>query len=290
MTIDYNWFFASFAQCGAALIAIIGAFTISKLLGEGDKKEIQSNKLSNFAISFEKIRKKISNIDFEWYDETLIEISSNVDEAIKSGVFENLNRSEKLKELFKIEPNLFRTDKCILTLNKVIREKIPEQDYGFPHSIMQNIEPVGLRNQLELEREKINELKIESEYLIANFNKLKLDIEISKKGIKPLIITLIFLIIGVVLIVIYPLHFLPLKIDEIPKLTISPKILYGNFISTTGILLIILTVFIEGLFIYFLVLIFRIQKSYGFLKLRLLPKYFELKSYSKYFRKYLIPY
>ena len=37
---DWNWFFAAFAQCAAALIAIIGAFVISKLLGENEKEEV----------------------------------------------------------------------------------------------------------------------------------------------------------------------------------------------------------------------------------------------------------
>ncbi|WP_262887779.1 hypothetical protein [Flavobacterium bernardetii] len=37
MSIDWNWFFSSFCQSAAALIGIIGAFIISRLLGLGEK-------------------------------------------------------------------------------------------------------------------------------------------------------------------------------------------------------------------------------------------------------------
>ena len=51
MIVDWNWFFAAFAQSAAALIAIIGAFIISKLLGENEKEEMQSNKIDELIIT-----------------------------------------------------------------------------------------------------------------------------------------------------------------------------------------------------------------------------------------------
>jgi len=54
MIVDWNWFFAAFAQSAAALIAIIGAFIISKLLGENEKEEKQSNEIDEL-IQLERI-------------------------------------------------------------------------------------------------------------------------------------------------------------------------------------------------------------------------------------------
>ncbi|RWX47315.1 hypothetical protein H206_03730, partial [Candidatus Electrothrix aarhusensis] len=45
--VDWNWFFAAFAQCGAALIGIIAAFIISKLLAEDNKYDSIKIKLES---------------------------------------------------------------------------------------------------------------------------------------------------------------------------------------------------------------------------------------------------
>ena len=47
---DWNWFFAAFAQSGAALIGIIAAFIISKIIGELEKEEEFSRDLKKRGI------------------------------------------------------------------------------------------------------------------------------------------------------------------------------------------------------------------------------------------------
>ena len=64
-TTDWNWFFASFAQCAAALIAIIAAFIISKLLGEAEKGEIHNSKIDELIIRYNDLFKRISARYFE---------------------------------------------------------------------------------------------------------------------------------------------------------------------------------------------------------------------------------
>ena len=65
--VDWNWFFAAFAQCGAALIGIISAFIISKLLAEDNKYDSIKIKLENLKIARDSERYfKNKNIRFSF--------------------------------------------------------------------------------------------------------------------------------------------------------------------------------------------------------------------------------
>jgi hypothetical protein len=90
MTIDWNWFFAAFAQCGAALIGIIAAFIISKLLGESDKYETIYRKLELLLLKKSDLINKLSHRHFDWYDKINIKYSYQIKEAIENGEFNDL--------------------------------------------------------------------------------------------------------------------------------------------------------------------------------------------------------
>ena len=55
MIIDWNWFFSAFAQSGAAIIGIIGAFVISKIIDESSIKLNVEEKYKNLLTPWEKI-------------------------------------------------------------------------------------------------------------------------------------------------------------------------------------------------------------------------------------------
>src|SRR5690606_34576285 len=178
MIVDWNWFFAAFAQCAAALIAIIGAFVISKLLGESEKEEMQANKIDQLIIHYNNLIKRISARHFHWYDKESIESSTDLEDAIRNGEFQGLQDSEMLQKLFEIEPGLFRTESCLDKLKEKIAELTPtsiEQEreysiYGSPLSTLStSMISVGAWNELSKEKETINQLKFESDNLIDKF-------------------------------------------------------------------------------------------------------------------------
>lgn len=290
MTIDWNWFFAAFAQSGAALIAIIGAFIISKLLGESEKEEETANKIDELIIHYNDLKKRISNRYFTWYDKKNIEYSSELSDAIKNKDFENLNNNEKLEKLFEILPNLFRTKVCLDVLNERIKKLAPKTtEIGNGLSMVNqmldiNIPPQNMWKNLDEEKEIITSLQIESETLIEQFIKIKRNLNAVSKNLIPIKTTINILIVGVILTVIYPLHFMPLKVNEIPNIEFSLSIFFQLLFSLKGLLLFFLTIVIEGIFGYFLILTIITEKKYNNLNIKLNDEYFEIKSYSEYFQ------
>jgi hypothetical protein len=289
-TIDWNWFFAAFAQCAAGLIAIIGAFIISKLLGEAEKEEIHGSNTDQLIIQFNDLTKRISGRNFTWYDKRNIEYSSELAEAIQHGDFNGLNDAEKLQKLYSIETDLFGTLSCLEALNERIEKLTPKTSYisgglSIVHTPLNiNLPPNGLWEKISKERDIVNQLQIESETLIEKFEKVKKDILITKNNLTPIKTTIYILGIGLLLTVIYPLHFMPLELNKRPTLGFSFELVLRHIFSVKGILLFLLTVVIEGIFGYFLWLIDCVEKKYNATTLRLVDKYFSIIDYCQYFK------
>ncbi len=288
-TIDWNWFFAAFAQCAAGLIAIIGAFIISKLLGEVEKEEAHNNNIDQLIIQLNDLLKRIESRHFDWHDKRYIEYSSDISDAIKNGDFDNLDDEKKLKKLFQIEPRLFGSRSCLIQLNEEIERLKPKTTHLgnrlhlIENPILGKIIPNGLWNQLAEEREIINQLNIESDTLIERFAKAKNDLFITRNNLKPIKITIYILAIGLLITVIYPLHFMPIELNESPKLGFSFELLCNHLLSIKGFLLLMLALVIEGIFGYFLWLTNNIEKKYDIVTTKLKEKYFSKSEYCIYF-------
>lgn len=289
MTIDWNWFFGAFAQCAAALIAIIGAFIISKLLGESEKEEIQNSKIDDLIIHYNGLKNRISVRYFNWYDKRNIEYSSDLEKSIKKGDFNGLNDEEMSQKLFEIEPDLFGTPSCLTSLKDLILKLSPkETKYGNGLSMISSplalsIAPAGLWDKLSKEKDLINQLKIESTTLIEQFIKAKNDIGITKNNLIPIRTTIYILCIGLILTVIYPLHFMPIGLNQSPSIEFNFNLICFHLFSLKGFLLITLTIVIEGIFGYFLWLLSSVEKKYNDILIKLEDKYFDINGYSEYF-------
>jgi len=69
---DWNWFFSSIAQSGAALIGIIGAFLISRVLNEKDVNSTILHEFRDIAFKRTNVVHDIENIPFDWYNRNTI--------------------------------------------------------------------------------------------------------------------------------------------------------------------------------------------------------------------------
>lgn len=98
MQIDWNWFFAAYAQSATALIGVLSAFIISKLLGESDKYEQILNTLNKLNLKRNYYLDKISVYKFEIHDKQNIKYSYPLGKAIDNGEFHGLADDEKLKK------------------------------------------------------------------------------------------------------------------------------------------------------------------------------------------------
>lgn len=278
---DWNSFFSTMSQSAAGLIAIITAFVISKLLGENEKQEKLEGEVDELIIEYNDAIQRISVRKFEWYDKINIEYSKDLEKAIERGEFENLSDEKKLERLFQIEPRLFRTENCIIELNNLIRQIFPNQGFGKNFRIV--IAPNGLWNNISNEREMINQVKIDSITLINKFKKVKSDIISAKKNLTPFRTTIYILCLGFFLTVIYPLHFMPMALNEVPKLGFSFNSIFELLFSLKGGFLLILSFVVIIIFGYFVLVLKRTYHRYKQLENNLQERYFNIGDYSRYF-------
>jgi hypothetical protein len=289
---DWNWFFSSFSQSAAALIGIIGAFIISRLLGLNEKISATISHFDQLLIDFNHLKASISIRHFSWYTNLSVFYDSDLKDSIENGEFENLNQVEILNKIYQNNSNLFKIDDSVLeAFNKLYEEyrprHIPVQE-GFSiiqRKLLSKIAPVGLWDSLNAEREAINQLEVESHTLIQHFQQNLQDLNSFISTIKPLRIIIIILMISFPLTVIYSLHFMPVPNNEELAITFNPIVIIQSIFTIKFLLLFILFCTVEGILCYFLIqtyqldhkLVLAIQTNSDDLR--------NMKNYSEYFKE-----
>lgn len=102
---DWNWFFSTFAQCGAAIIGLFGAFIVSTMINTNDKiteSILEINKLLN---SKKSLKNEFKSINIQLYNRKIIE-SNSVIEDIRNGIFDNCTIN-RIHSLLATKYNLF---------------------------------------------------------------------------------------------------------------------------------------------------------------------------------------
>lgn len=256
---DWNWFFSSFCQSAAALIGIIGAFVISRLLGISEKISSVISELDNLIIEFNEIILKVNSRHFYWFTKTHIKHNDDLKEQIKNGEFENITEKEILEKIYNLDDRLYRIDEAVLeSYNDVYKKYKPEYiDYGNGILTKTNypiidFPPKNLWSDLENEKELIDQLQISSHILIQKFNKNYQDLISFDKSIKSLRNVIILILVAFPLTVIYPLHFMPMLPNENPEITLNIKQILTSLFTIKSALIFIFFISIEGLFYYFL--------------------------------------
>lgn len=293
MTIDWNWFFSSFAQSAAALIGIIGAFIISRLLGLSEKISSSITHFDNLVIEANKILAGISKRHFYWYTKTNVRYDSDIKEAIRKGDYDNLNRNEILAKIYATDRRLYKVDDAAMeAFNELFNANRPKQTetkLGGGLSMIHNppisldIPPVGIWDRLSKEKEAINELEIEARTVIQHFEQNLQDLNSYDETIQPLRVIIIMLMVAFPLTVIYPLHFMPIGTNEIPTVTFNPITIFKLLFSIKSFLLLAFFACIEGIFLYFLTLTNQMNKRLTTAKLNNSEDLRSIKTYSEYF-------
>ena len=284
MSIDWNWFFSSFCQSAAALIGIIGAFIISRLLGLSEKISSTISSFDNLTIERNRIIASISKRRFIWYTTSNIKYDTNVKKEIRAGNFENLSQAEILDKIYKSDSRLYKDDQAVLEifneLNKVNSPNAISQNFRISDLL---ITPNGLWDSLRNEKESIDKLEIDAKEIIQKFSQNLQDLESFEGTIKPLRIIIILLMIAFPITVIYPLHFMPLATNKIPNITFNILIILKSFITLKSILLIAFFSAIEGIFYYFIILTNQLGNRLSIARRKNSIEIRSIKNYSEYF-------
>ncbi|MCK9404401.1 MAG: hypothetical protein M0Q26_13505 [Chitinophagaceae bacterium] len=292
MNTDWNWFFSSLSQSAAALIGIIGAFVISRLIGLSERIHTAKSNFDDLVIKFNQTKSSLSNRRFSWYVRNQVDESDKISEAIESGEFKNLSDQEVLAKIYNLEKKLFKVDDEILKafrgLNLKIKKSHDQQrdPLGFTSGIspkLLDLKPAGFWDNLRDEGEAINSLKVEAISLIQYFQKNKTEAVSLSVTIKPLRIIILLLMVAFPLTVIYPLHFMPVLLNNPPEVTFNPIDILKTLFSLKFIILFILFLTIEGIFFYFLIITKQLLVSSSSIFSDLEFDYMNIKSYSQFF-------
>jgi|GEM_PF-1868160 len=291
MNYDWNWFFSSFSQCAAALIGIIAAFIISRLLSLSEKINLTISEFENLVIKFMDIKARLRNRYFEWYTRQKIRYNNDLKDEINKGEFNDLEQIEILEKIYSSNLDLFKIDDVVIEEFKKIYEitrPIQKKDSFGRNNLIHPFVPLKeyptneLRANLNEEKEIINQLEVESKTLIQHFNQNLLDLESFLETTIPLKIIIIALMITFPLTVIYPLHFMPIPANQDPKITFNIIEIFKIGVSLKSLLLGIFLFSIEILFYYFLRLTKQLELKLSLTIGKNSSEYKDIKSYSEY--------
>ncbi|MCD0501254.1 hypothetical protein LP085_30700 [Achromobacter sp. MY14] len=70
MTLDWNWFFSSVAQSAAAMVGVIAAFLIAKVLSNQAAFQQKRDQLPGMLVECERISERLEHCKFEYIEET----------------------------------------------------------------------------------------------------------------------------------------------------------------------------------------------------------------------------
>ncbi|WP_035643505.1 hypothetical protein [Flavobacterium sp. ASV13] len=270
MNNDWNWFFSSFCQSAAALIGIIGAFVISRLLGISEKINSTISEFDNLKIDYNKILLNIKNCNFYWCTKVHVKYNNDLHDQIKNGDFDNLSPEEILNKIYELDNQLFKIDEAVIeSFDKVYEEYKPKytplgngmsvKNLSFAGAF--DIAPTGLWDTLSEQKSLIDKLEIESRTLIQHFERNLQNLKAFDDSTKPLKTIIILLLVAFPFTVIYPLHFMPMPTNSDPEITFDLFSVLNSMVTFKSVLLFIFFASIESIFWYFLFIINQLNEK-----------------------------
>ena len=295
MNTDWNWFFSSFSQSAAALLGIIGAFIISRLIGIDEKINILSSDFEDLKIAYYKIRDSFSIRKYSWVNRTFVKYNDDIIKQIQNREFEGISKNEILEKLYEQDSRLYRDDQSILNAFIELNEKYkpkeepvrkPGEFYVVNNAMpILNFPPDGIWDKIGNERDLINKHLVDAGELIRKFKKHMDSLRNFASSLQTIKMIVWILIISFPFTVIYPLHFLPIEIGKEPMLTFNIVLIIKSIFTLENVLLAIFLIAIEGIFIYFVFLIRQIKLRLSKLKNEHLEEFRNINSYCEYYRE-----
>jgi len=294
---DWNWFFSSVAQSAAAIVGIFGAFIITKIIGNQVEFNRKVRLLDEMIANSKTFEDEADTRYFKWYNERISdeELQNIENDFTAIGVI--LSPEEYYE---KHHFSIFQSKKEVLTLLKEkcgeysltkekrereMQEKRKSLLPGMVFDMQKETENSSLHvhafaKELIGERDLIDNLIVRIKQHcrhIVNF----IGDNCTNPESSPLVnislsLTIVLFFVGV----IYPLSFLPLRIDSEIFLSLSAfwKILF----SLKGVMLTAISVVFMAIVITFLII--NSSLKYDKSKMEELRKHSSLLEYSEYFR------
>ncbi|MBZ0106948.1 MAG: hypothetical protein K8H84_15125 [Sulfuricella denitrificans] len=301
---DWNWFFSSLSQSAAAIVGIFGAFIITKILSNQATFAEKNNRMRELMVLARKIVDDAGDLSIDWYNKRIAE--------------REIDRLERLLEKHEGEPaeQLYDRLKFSVFIEKEIalqiirnviesrkqrleREREEErrqleeaQRKGRAFSALAGISAItsrvhdfkvpldmSLGPALEKERETIDLVVRNARHhirLVRDFlDSVQGNPESSPQITYALALITLLFFVGV----IYPLSFMPTRIDTTPVLSVGA--FFDIAFSLRGALLMAVSAIFTGVLGMFFAM--NVRMKYGAEDIQKLVEFSSLGAYSKYF-------
>jgi len=279
---DWNWFFSTLSQSSAALIGLIGAFVITRILNMLEKSVDLGTDLEILNEQAFVLRNKMKYFDFRGINEHFMNCNFAFIQNIFNKKYDSLSDKEVIAKIYELDKNLFFDDIGILSNFKKVRTSC--RNVIFESQLALNSNPYYSAEKLiesKAEFKKINIEIIEIKRLILKYARLKRAPRRFASGLKMInwIIWLLIFIFPVT--VILPLLFMPVILNKVP---VFPEIaMSAAFILKCG-LLSIFFIGIELVFIYLLNMTNKVNDNLQFITNGVKDDFLVLRKYCPYSR------
>lgn len=244
---DYNWYFSTLAQSGAAILGLFGAFLLSNLLSRitqhgGLLREFKS--LRNESLHR---RRNLANRNFDWYNQRIFDqvvAKDDFRKKLRKWNLEDPNTCQQI--LTDYDFSIFSDPKQIILQLQAKRRNITTNRID----TQLRLSTPALTHAINEESDRINDAISEAKYAAARAKSLRdafEDFEQSASFYTKSIIVLAFLIFATV---IYPISWIPVPIGSVPTVcgNLSCAVQSASLYLSTlpGVLLALISILLLG--------------------------------------------
>jgi len=226
--VDWNWFFSSVAQSVAALVGVLGAFLISRLLNNESSYSRNRARTRELLRESDNLTDYASSRYFSWYNKRTLENGlRDVAGELKDG-HEPLSPDEYYQKLG-FSPYLPK-EQAVSDIAQVVQRELerrskPRQPSAFAipeiASLRDPTYAVAARQDLSEEREAIAQLILRIKNHIREVREHLGAIRAQPERSRAMRIVLVAILILFWVGVVFPLSYLPVQADQTPPLSLA---------------------------------------------------------------------
>lgn len=300
---DWNWFFSSLSQSAAAIVGIFGAFIITKILSNQATFAEKTNRIRELIVLAQRIVDDASDLSIDWYnrrisereadrlndllersgDETpeqlydQLKFSAFIEKKLVLQFIENTiesrrQRLERAREEERLRQETRRSGGGIGAFSDIGGFAAPMRNINMPSNL-------ALNPALEKERDAIDLVIRNARQHIRLVRDLLDAVQGNPESSPQITYALVMISMLFFVGVIYPLSFMPTRIDTTPGLS------FGAFIDITfslrGALLLAVSVIFTGVLGMFFAM--NVRMKYRDDEIQKLVEFSSLGAYSRFF-------
>lgn len=264
---DWNWFFSAVAQSAAAIVGILAAFIITKIISNQADFKRKSVELLTIQADSEKLAAQLHGRPIDWYNGYTREDQLTM-------VYELIRKHNSKDPLFYFRELDFSPydnhGEILKAISEAIEQRFdPDPERALNHHIL----PAAVKEREEID-ERVLEIKDHAKRVRLFLAQVKDNPE-SSGLVNALLLSLLFLFyMGV----IYPLSFLP--VDGDAKIILTLSAFFDILFSLKGAILAGVSIVFNGILLLFI----RINWSlkYDAIQINTLRKFTTPNNYSEY--------